>query len=97
MKPLSGSDGVLNSLQTRAVLYSFFRSAGSGVVSVSEVDPDTDGTYLGSEVDLDIRWRPFSDLGLGLTTGFMFANDDVLVDGSNSFDYRVRLSASLSF
>jgi len=97
MKPFSTSEGILNSLQTRAVLYSFFRSAGSGAVSVSDVDATTDGAYLGSEVDLDIRWRPFSDLGLGLTTGFLLANEDVLVEGSNSFDYRVRLSASLSF
>ncbi|MFO8041792.1 MAG: hypothetical protein R6U25_01210 [Alkalispirochaeta sp.] len=97
MKPLSGTEGILSSLQTRAVLYSFFRSAGSGAVSVSDVDSDSDGAYLGSEADLDIRWRPFSDLGLGLTTGFLFANDDVLVEGSNSFDYRVRLSVSLSF
>ncbi|MEX2442845.1 MAG: hypothetical protein WD492_04535 [Alkalispirochaeta sp.] len=97
MKPFSESDGILKSLQTRAVLYSFFRSAGSGVVSVSDVDKDTNGAYLGSEVDLDIRWRPFSDVGLGLTTGFLLANDDVLLDGANSTDYRVRLSASLSF
>ncbi|MFW5694968.1 MAG: hypothetical protein ACOCYB_07350 [Alkalispirochaeta sp.] len=97
MKPFSASDGILDSLQTRAVLYTFFRSAGSGAVSVSDVDANADGMYLGSEIDLDIRWRPLSDVGLGLTTGFLFANDDVRVDGTNSFDYRVRLSASLSF
>lgn len=97
MKPFSASDGILSSLQTRAVLYSFFRSAGTGAVSVSDVDADSNGAYLGSEVDLDIRWRPLSDLGLGLTTGFLLANEDVLVEGSNSFNYRVRLSASLSF
>lgn len=97
MKPFSGSSGLLESLLTRVVLYNFFRSAGTGPVSAAAVDAGADGNYLGSEVDLDIRWRPFSDLGVGLTTGFLFANDAVLSEGSESFDYVIRLNASLSF
>ena len=97
MKPFSGSSGLTESLLARAVLYSFFRSAGSGPVSVSDVDAATSGAYLGSEVDLDFRWRPFSDLGVGLTSGFLFANSDVMLDSANSVDYVLRLNASLSF
>jgi hypothetical protein len=97
LRPFSGSGGILESLQTRAVVYTFFRTAGSGPVSAADVDAAADGGYLGNEVDLEVRWRPFSDLGVGLTTGFLFANDDVLVEGANSFDYVIRLNASLSF
>jgi hypothetical protein len=97
LRPFSGSEGILDSLQTRAVVYTFFRTAGSGPVSAADVDVVAEGGYLGNEVDLEVRWRPFSDLGVGLTTGFLFANDEVLVEGANSFDYVIRLNASLSF
>jgi hypothetical protein len=97
IRPLSGTDGLFESFSTRATFFSFFRTAGTGPVSASVVDAASDTGYLGSEVDLQFRWRPFSDLGVGVTTGFLFANGDALVDGAETFDYVLGLNASLSF
>ena len=97
LKPFAGTQGLAESLLARVAVLNFFRTAGSGPVSAADVDPAEDGGYLGTELDLEFRWRPFSDLGVGLTTGFLFANDQVLLDNSNSFDYVIRLNASLSF
>lgn len=87
----------LNTMQAQLAGYSFFRSAGSGPVSVADVDGETDEAYLGSEVDLALRFRPYSDFGFGLTGGVLVANDAAMADGANSVDYIVRLDASLSF
>ncbi len=98
VKPLSGFDSpVLQSLQAQLGYYNFYRTAATGPVSAASVDATTDGSSLGSEIDFVLRIRPFSDLGIGLTTGFFFGNEDVLFDDANSFDYVVRLNASLSF
>jgi hypothetical protein len=97
MRPFSGDGGLIETLFARAALYTYFRSTAEGPVSAATVDAGSSGSYLGNELDLDFRWRPFSDLGVGLTTGFLFANDDVLVAGSDSFEYVIRLNASLSF
>ncbi len=98
LKPLgSAASPFLSEFQTVATWYSFFRTAGSGPVSVADVDPTTDESYLGSELDLAFRFRPYSDLGFGLTTGFFFANDSALFDDADSTSWIVRLQASLSF
>ena len=98
MKPLEGSPvAVLTSLQTELTYYGFFRSAGKGFVSATDVDEKSSGSYLGSEVDLAVRLRPFSDFGVGISGGMFFANDAVMVDDTNSMDWIVRLTASLSF
>ncbi|MFW6228523.1 MAG: hypothetical protein ACOC2V_03605 [Alkalispirochaeta sp.] len=97
-KPLEGIGvDALSSLQTEVSYYAFFRSTGKGYVSVSDVNADEDGSYLGSEVDLAVRLRPFSDFGIGLSGGVFFANDSVMVDDANSTDWIARLTASLSF
>lgn len=98
MKPLeTAASPFLSEFQTVASWYSFFRSTGSGPVSSSDVDSDSDAAYLGSEFDLALRFRPYSDLGFGLTNGFFFGNESALFDDADSFDWIVRLQASLSF
>lgn len=98
LKPLeTAASPFLSEFQTVASWYSFFRTAGSGPVSVSDVDPTTDTAYLGSEFDVALRFRPYSDLGFGLTSGFFFGNEDALFDDADSFNWLVRLRASLSF
>lgn len=98
LKPLAQS-GVtaLETLQGEVSMYNFFRTTGEGPVSVTEVDASTDDTYLGTEIDLALRVRPLSDLGIGLTTGYLFRNSAVMFDDANDFDYVIRLNASLSF
>lgn len=98
LQPLSGgSIAALRTLQPELRVLSFFRPSGEGAVSVSDVDAATSGAYLGTEVDVAVRLRPFSDLGVGVSAGFLFANEDVLVASADAFQYVVRLDASLSF
>ncbi|MDA3947987.1 MAG: hypothetical protein PF508_02075 [Spirochaeta sp.] len=96
--PLAGAGAsFLSTMQTEVRYYGFFRTIGSGYVSVADVDATDDGAYLGSEVDLIVRMRPFSDLGIGLSGGMFFANNAVMLDDTNSIDWITRLTASLSF
>ncbi len=98
LRPFGGAtSSFLSEFQTEASFYSFFRTAGSGPVSVSEVDASTDEVYLGSEVDVALRFRPYSDFGFGLTTGVFVGNESALLDEVDSLDWIVRLQASLSF
>ena len=93
----SSAQAGLKTVQTQLSVYSFFRSAGSGPVSVATVDPATEESYLGTEVDLAVRARPFSDLGVGITGGIFSGNDAALYEGAEAFNYAVRLNASLSY
>ena len=98
MKPFDRSSmDVLSTLQTELSYFGFFRSAGKGYVSSADVDAGANGSWLGSEVDLALRFRPFSDFGIGLSGGAFFANDAVMLDDTNSVDWIARLTASLSF
>jgi hypothetical protein len=98
MKPFDRSSmDVLSTLQTELSYFGFFRSSGKGFVSSSDVDAGANGSWLGSEVDLALRFRPFSDFGIGLSGGMFFANDAVMLDDTNSVDWIARLTASLSF
>lgn len=98
VRPFAASPrGWLKRLQGEFTAYSFFRTVGSGVTSVSAVDSGTDEAYLGSEFDFALRARPYSDFGIGLTTGLFVANSDALFDEANEIDFLVRLDASLSF
>lgn len=97
-RPFADSNnGWLERLQGELAGYSFFRTAGEGATSVSAVDSDSSESYLGSEIDFSLRARPYSDFGIGLTTGLFVANGDALVEGANETDFIVRIDASLSF
>ncbi len=98
VQPFTDSpSGWLKRLQGELSGYSFFRTAGEGVTSVSAVDSGTSESYLGSEIDFAVRARPYSDFGIGLTTGLFFANSSAMFDEANDVDWMVRLDASLSF
>ncbi len=88
---------LLDKFQGVVSMYQFYRSAGEGPVSSSDVDAATSGSYLGTEVDFSARFRPFSDLGLGVSGGLLMKNEDVLPAGAEASDFVLRLSASLSF
>ncbi|MFP4303137.1 MAG: hypothetical protein ACLFQZ_13995 [Spirochaetaceae bacterium] len=98
VQPFSDSpNGWLKRLQGELSGYSFFRTAGEGVTSVSAVDSGTSERYLGSEIDFAVRARPYSDFGIGFTTGLFFANSSAMFDEANDVDWIARLDASLSF
>lgn len=60
-----------NRLQTELRGTVFFRPEASPI-SEPVLDPDAAEPYLGTELDFAITVRPYSDLGLTLSTGFFF-------------------------
>lgn len=97
IRPFGGSRNALRSLQLELSGFVFLRTSGEGPVSASRIDAERSGAYLGSELNASLRWRPTSDLGIGLSGGYLVANPDVVADGSDDQAYLVRLDASLSF
>ena len=65
-----------------------------GPVSDSSLTEESGGdAYLGEEVDLTINWRPFSDLGMSLSSGVFFPNSSLYdID-----DPQYKVSGFLSF
>ncbi len=78
----------------------FFRNT-SGSISSGNTNPNSSEGYLGSEVDLTLNYRPFSDLGISLAGGLFFPNDDgsksALLESEESVETAVRLDVSFSF
>lgn len=98
MRPLAGQgDPVLDTLQVQASWLSFFRSSGSGAVSAGIIDSSTETGYLGSELDVAVRLRPLSDVGVGLSGGLFFANSNALAEGAPPVAGLIRLDGSISF
>jgi hypothetical protein len=60
-------------LQVELATYGFLRPT-IGPVSEEDVNSASTSRYLGSEVDVVLRFRPFSDLGLGLAFGVFLPN-----------------------
>ena len=53
--------------------YGYFRPT-AGATSVSPGTPDSDTTYIGSETDLRVSFRPTSDVGLSVYGGLFLPN-----------------------
>lgn len=72
LKPLQFiSNPWAEGLQTELRANIFFRPAAAPI-SVPVLDPGAEEKYLGTEIDLAVTARPYSDLGLTLSTGFFF-------------------------
>jgi hypothetical protein len=75
VKPFAGTRSAgLNELQLKLRAMSFLRST-TGAISADGVNSASGEHYLGSEADLRISYRPFSDLGITLTGGAFFPNN----------------------
>ena len=85
----------LPALQTQLTGFVFLRPT-SGPVSDGRVDPASDSTYLGAEIDAIARYRPFSDLGLALSAGVFFPGDAFRSE-NQEVQFRTRLEISFSF
>ena len=88
----------LRNLQVTTGGYVFLRSS-EGAVSATGVTPGTSKNYLGSEVDMGVTYRPFSDLGIGLSAGLFFPNagdSSPMAETAQSPQFRARLSTSFS-
>jgi len=94
MRPIAGAGDVLQ-LELSAV--SYLRTAGTGPVSAPSVDPASDGTYVGTDIDLSVVAQPFSDLRLVLKGGVFLPNAAVMSTGNEDLDYEVTLQGVLRF
>ena len=102
LKPLSWLEdfNLSDQLQTSISLLLFSRYK-NGPASVSVRNTDSEKAYLGSEVNMAISFRPFSDLGVSLTGGFFVPNASAGgpydAPGAPGTVTKVELSASFSF
>lgn len=90
----------INNLQAAIGVMPFFRVT-EGPIGVSGISPDFTkeaGNYLGSEIDLTVNMRPFSDLGVMVQAGYFMPNADAF-KGSAMEDpqFMAKLNVSLSF
>jgi hypothetical protein len=100
-RPLSAADSAgPGRLQLQVFGYAFFRER-NGAISESGLRAASNHAYLGAEANLAVRYRPFSDLGLGLDGGVFFPNtwsDDPAFDPDRrGVEYLARLTTSFSF
>lgn len=100
-KPLAGTGNrSLEEFQTELSILGFFRPT-TGVISEPGINPASDDLYLGTEIDLALNFRPFSDLGLSLVNGIFFPNngssDSAFLEDAVSAEYNVTLRAAFSF
>jgi len=100
IKPFSGTQSpLLRNIQTLLNGTTFFRST-TGSISESGIDPGSGVSYLGTEVDLIINFRPLSDLGFILSNGIFFPNNGTggaFLAEAMALNYLVRLELSMSF
>ena len=87
----------IRKMQVSAAYMPFFRVV-DGPTAVSGISPDYTGNYLGSEIDLVMNLRPFSDLGIIIKAGYFMPDGDAFA-GSAMADpvFKANLNVSLSF
>ncbi len=98
IKPLEWMDlPFISSMQVTAAAMPFFRIV-DGPIAISGLSDDFDGNYLGSEIDLSVNMRPFSDLGVAVMGGYFLPNA-VAFAGSDMENpsFMVKLNVSMSF
>jgi hypothetical protein len=101
VKPFSGQGSrALEEFQTELSVLGFFRPT-TGVISEPGINPASDDLYLGTEVDLALNFRPFSDLGFSLVNGVFFPNngssDSAFLEDAVSSEYKATFLATFSF
>ncbi len=95
LKPLAGlGSGLAEFLQAQARTAVFLRPT-AGPISLPGISAGNTDLYLGTEVDLILTSRPFSDLGLTFTTGLFVPGG--AFGSSAPLQYRAELDAALSF
>jgi len=104
VKPFSGSGySAMENFQARLAGFGFFRPT-DGVISEAGINPASDAAYLGSEADLILSFRPFSDLGFALSSGIFMPNSGsatsdaaFLDDVQKKFQFVGRFDLSVTF
>jgi len=87
----------LDVLQTELLTVGYLRTAGTGPVSEGGVDPDSDGAYVGTDINLVLTYVPLSDVRLELTNGLFIPNSDVMTASSQNVTYQGSLRGVIRF
>ncbi|MBN2444583.1 MAG: hypothetical protein JXJ04_24690 [Spirochaetales bacterium] len=96
MLPLSFLENILLILDGTA----FFRATTGAITDQKGLNPDSEDLYLGTEIDFIINYRPFSDLGLSLSTGYFIPNNEpggAFIKDIRSFEFLGKFEFSFSF
>jgi len=99
LKPFSRSNNkTLKDIQFELTDINFFRST-TGLISESGINTSSNELYLGTEIDGRVNYRPFSDLGVSLSTGVFIPNNgsDGAFTDTKKVEYLGRLGVSFSF
>ncbi|MCF7949798.1 MAG: hypothetical protein K9M94_14510, partial [Spirochaetia bacterium] len=97
MRPFFKSNSrSLEKFQTTLAALTFFRNTG-GAISEAGIDLTSDESYLGSEIDLSLQFRPLSDVGISLSGGLFIPNEAVFMEAYDNIQSVVRLDASFRF
>lgn len=84
-------------LQTELASVLYFRTTGTGPVSDPAVDPFTEGTYVGTDLNLTLIAVPLSDVRLVLKNGIFLPNASVMGASNQNAVYQVTLQGVLRF
>ncbi len=82
----------IETLQLKLSGITFFRAVDGPISDETIIEDSGDSLYLGQEFDFVVNYRPFSDLGLALTTGIFIPNDEIQADS----DIRFRIGGYMS-
>ncbi|GEM_PF-1725874 len=96
---ISSSDDAAKGLMYSTEVASFFRS-NTGPISAANTNPLSVSSYLGTEIDAGVNWRPMSDLGLALNLGFFFpavASDGVFEGIRPDMEQQTSFTLSIAF
>ena len=96
MKPAAGASmDLLSTLQVMAKAFLFFRPT-TGYISEAGIPGDAAGRYLGTEADVMVNSRPFSDLGFSVSGGVFFPSGVFVTEEGGKEPPRFSLRATVS-
>ena len=91
----------IQEFQAELAALGFFRPTTGVISQGNAASTSSDELYLGTEVDLRLNFRPFSDLGFSLSNGVFLPNNDgsdsALIEDAVGAEYQASLEATFSF
>lgn len=99
LKPFSSmGNKILKNIQFELTDINFFRST-TGLISESGLNINSEALYLGTEIDGTINFRPFSDLGVSISSGVFIPNtgSDGAFSDTSEVEFLGRLGLSFRF
>ena len=100
IKPFGNEKGMISNLQTLLSANMFFRATEGAISEQGIINTASDDKYLGTEIDLGINFRPFSDFGVGLKGGIFMpptGSDSAVNEDSNDPEFGGSVNLSFSF